>query len=63
MNTIEQLLSDTADYFEQMLVAHNLRQELVTLLDQGQRPTCVRQLPVVYGRTDLLLVVGRASEE
>lgn len=63
MNDVEQLLSDTADYFEQMLVARDLRSQLVTLLDQGQRPTCVRQLPVVYGRTDLLLVVGRAAEE
>lgn len=63
MNAIEQLLSDVADYFEQLLVARNLRQELVTQLDAGNRPTIVRQLPVVYGRTDLLMVVGRASEE
>jgi hypothetical protein len=63
MNPIEQLLSDTADFFEQQLVERDLRQALTILLDSGQKPSIVRQLPVVYGRTDLLLVVGRAPEE
>jgi hypothetical protein len=63
MNPIEQLLKETADFFEQQLVDRDLRQALTILLDSGQKPQIVRQLPVVYGRTDLLLVVGRAADE
>lgn len=44
MTPIELLLSDTASYFEAQLVERELRDDLLTLFDNGQTPTMVRQL-------------------